>query len=74
MGTLVPMQSVHVTTKVMSSNPAHARYTRSFVRLTAGRWFSPGIPVSPTYKDDRHNITEILLMMVLNTKTLTQRD
>jgi hypothetical protein len=27
----------------------------------AGRWFSPGTPVSSTNKTDRHNITEILL-------------
>jgi hypothetical protein len=29
--------------------------------LGAGRWFSPGIPVSSTNKTDRHDITEILL-------------
>jgi hypothetical protein len=29
--------------------------------LTAGRWFSPGTPVSYTNKTDRHDITEILL-------------
>jgi hypothetical protein len=27
----------------------------------AGRWFSPGTPVSSTNKTDRHDITEILL-------------
>ena len=36
----------------------------------AGRWFSPGTPVSPTYKTYRHDITEILLKVVLNTINL----
>jgi hypothetical protein len=36
--------------------------------LAAGRWFSPGTPVSPTNKTDRHDIlTEILLNGALNT-------
>jgi len=35
--------------------------------LVAGRWFSPGIPVSSTNKADRHNITEIFLKVALNT-------
>ena len=33
----------------------------------AGRWFSPGTPVSPTNKTDRHDVTEILLKGALNT-------
>jgi len=33
-------------------------------------WFSPGSPVSSTNKTDRHDITEILLKMALNTITL----
>jgi hypothetical protein len=36
----------------------------------AGQWFSPGIPLSFRNKTDRHNITEILLKVVLNTITL----
>ena len=32
-----------------------------------GRWSSPGTPVSSTNKTDRHDITEILLKVVLNT-------
>ena len=35
--------------------------------LTIGRWFSPGTPVSSTNKTDRHDITEILLKVALNT-------
>jgi hypothetical protein len=33
----------------------------------AGQWFSPGTLVSSTNKTDRHDITEILLKVVLNT-------
>ena len=35
------------------------------------RWFSPGIPISSTNKTDRHDITEILLKVALNTIPLT---
>ena len=34
---------------------------------TTVRWFSLGIPVSPTSKTDRNNITEILLKVALTT-------
>jgi hypothetical protein len=35
--------------------------------LVTGRWFCPGPPVSSTNKTDRHDITEILLKVALNT-------
>jgi hypothetical protein len=35
--------------------------------LAAVRWFSPGTPVSSNNKTDRHDISEILLQMALNT-------
>ena len=35
--------------------------------LATGRWFSLGNPVSSTNKTDRHDITEILLKVALNT-------
>jgi hypothetical protein len=35
--------------------------------LATGWWFSPGSPVSSTNKTDRHDITEILLKLALNT-------
>ena len=35
--------------------------------LTTGRWFSPSTPVSSTNKTDRHDITDILLSVALNT-------
>ena len=34
-------------------------------------WFSPGTPIPSINKTDRHDITEILLKVVLNTRTLT---
>jgi hypothetical protein len=40
--------------------------------LAHGRWFSPGIPTSSTTKTGRHDITEILLKVALNTKKLNQ--
>jgi hypothetical protein len=36
--------------------------------LAHGRWFSPGTPASSTTKTGRHDIAEILLKVVLNTK------
>ena len=40
--------------------------------LAHGRWFSPGTPVSSTTKTGRHDIDEILLKVVLNTKKSNQ--
>jgi hypothetical protein len=39
--------------------------------VATGLWFSPGTPVSSTYKTDRHDITEILLKLTLNNIHLT---
>jgi hypothetical protein len=36
--------------------------------LDHGQWFSPGTPASSTAKTGRHDIAEILLKVVLNTK------
>ena len=41
--------------------------------LTTGRWFSLDTPVSSTNKTYRHDITEILLKVALNTITLSLR-
>ena len=61
----LPVQSVPITTKVMSSNPVHGDVysIQYYVRqlLATGRWFSSGTPVSSTNKTDRHDITEISL-------------
>jgi hypothetical protein len=64
------MQSVPIATDVVSSNLDHARCTlcdKVCQRLATGQWFSPGPPVSSTNKADRHDITEILLKVTLNT-------
>jgi len=39
-----------------------------------GLWFSPGTPVSSTNKIYHHNITEILLKVVLNTINQTNKN
>ena len=39
--------------------------------FAAGRWFSPGTPVSSTNETDRHDTTEILLKVPLRTSTHT---
>ena len=44
-------------------------YDKVCQRLAAGRWFYMGTSVS-TKKTDRHDITEILLKVALNTVTL----
>ena len=63
------------TTIVVSLNPAHGEvywtqhYLIKFVKwLATGLWLSP---VSSTSKNNCHNITEILLKVALNTRTLT---
>ena len=67
------MQSVHITSKVMSSNPVHGGVLDTTLcdkvrqLLATGQWFSPDTPVSSNNKTDRHDITEILLKVALNT-------
>jgi len=41
--------------------------------LAAGRWFSPGTPVSSNNKTDCHDIAEILLKTALNTIKQTNK-
>jgi hypothetical protein len=41
--------------------------------LATGRWFSPGPMASFTNKTDRHDITEILLKVALNTIIQTNK-
>ena len=60
------LQSVSITTNVVSSNHAHGEvysiqhYVIKFASdlRQVDRWFSPGIPVSSTNKSDRHDIVE----------------
>ena len=71
------MRSIHITTNVVRSNPAHGEvyaiqhYVIKMASDLRGQWFSLSPPDSSTNKSDRHDITEILLKMVLNTITLT---
>ena len=68
------MQSVPITTNVVTLNPAQARcrvfnttlFDKVCQWLAAGRWFSPGTLVSSTSKPDGHDITEIFLKATLN--------
>ena len=70
------MQSVPITTKVVSLNPVHGdragvrdtTFMRLSLSVTSDR--SLGTPVSLTNKTDNHDITEILLKVVLYTITL----
>ena len=64
------MQSVHITTILVSSNPAQGRCTRNNMWYSLSVTF-PGNPVSSINKTDRHDITEILLRVALNPITLT---
>ena len=70
------MQSVSITTKVVSSNPVQGEvysiqiYVIKFVSdLQQVGGFFPGTPVSSTNKTDHNDITEILLKVALNTIT-----
>jgi hypothetical protein len=70
------LQSVHITTNVVGSKRLRRGVLdttfcdKVFQWLATGRWFSPGTPVSFTNKTVRHDITEILLKVALNTATL----
>ena len=62
-----------ITTQVVSSNPVHGeeysmqQYVIKFNSDLRQVSFSAGTPVSFTNKTDRHNITEILMKVALNT-------
>ena len=56
------MQSVPITTNVVTSKPTQAGWTRYNIVIKL-----PGIPVSSINKTDCQDITEILLKVTLNT-------
>ena len=62
------VQSVPITTKVVSLIPTHGEV---YSILAAGLWFSQTTLSSSTNKTDHHNTTEILLKVALNTINLT---
>ena len=67
----LPMQSVSITTNVVSSNPAHGElYSIQHYAINL-RQVGGFHPVKSTNKTNCHDITEILLKVALNTITLT---
>ena len=65
------MQSVHIATKVVSVLDT-TFCDKVCQQLAVGRrWVSSGAPVSSTNKSDHHDITEILLKVVLSAKAIT---
>ena len=50
-----------------------AESDKAYQLLAHGRWFSPGTPASSTTKAGRHDITEILLKVALNTIKQTKQ-
>jgi hypothetical protein len=66
------VQSVPITTKVVSLNPVHGKvysiqhYVIKFVSDLRQVGGFTGTPVSSTNKTDRHLITDILLKVALN--------
>ena len=72
----LPVKSVPISTKVMSSNPVHGEvysihYIIKFVSdLRQDRWFYRDTMVSSTNKTDHHDITEKMLKVALNTINL----
>jgi hypothetical protein len=63
------MQSVPITTNVVSSNTTQAKCSRY---AKVGQWFSSGTLVCSTIKTDRHDITDILLKLTFSTITPTR--
>jgi hypothetical protein len=75
--TTMYVQSVPVTTTIVSSNPVHGKvysvqhYVIKFVSDLRQVGGFQDTPFFSTNKTDRHNITELLLKVSLNTVTLT---
>ena len=67
------MQSVPITTKVVSLNPTHGEVysiQHYVIKFVSDLRQVGGSPVFSTNKTDCHDITELLLKVVLNTITL----
>ena len=69
------MQTVHISTNAVSSNPAHGDvYSIQHLLgnqvcqcLVTGRWFSTDTSGSSTITTDHHDIIEILLKVAIKT-------
>jgi hypothetical protein len=75
----LPVQSVPITTKVVSSNPTHGKVNSMqhyVIKFVGDLWHVGGFLwdtlVSFTNKTDSHDIAEILLKVALNTISLNQ--
>ena len=71
---MVPMQSVSITTNVISSNPAHGEVYSIQLYDKVCKWFAAGpwvSRVSITNDPDRHDITKIMLKVALIAIALT---
>ena len=69
----LPAQSVPITTNIVSLNPAHGEvYSIQHYVINFVSGFLCILLISSANKDDRHNITELLLRVVLSTIPLTQ--
>ena len=55
-----------ITTKVVSSNPVHARCTRYIICDKVCQRLATGTPLFSTNKPDRRDVAEISLKVVLN--------
>jgi hypothetical protein len=67
---ILPMQWVPITmlwVRILNRVRCTTLCDKVYQWLSAVRWFSPGPPVSATYKTDRHDVSEILLKVALNT-------
>ena len=58
------------------SNPSEVYSMQYYVvklvsDIATGQWFSPGNPLSSTYKTDRHDMAEILFKVALNTISIS---
>ena len=66
----LPMQSVFITSNVMSSNSPHGEVysmQRFVIKFVSDLRHVDGTPVSSTNKTDRPDIAEILLKVTLST-------
>ena len=65
--------NLHIITKVVSSNPTHGDVYSIQLFVIVFQWLAAGLGqwFPPSNKTARHNITEILLKVVLNTISLT---
>ena len=68
------MQSVPITTNIVSLNPTQAKQ-HYVIKIVSDLWLSvvsPDNPVSSTNKTDFHDVTKILLKVALNTTNTNQ--